>query len=73
MGTRVNIQAIDEEISIIIPEGITSGENFNIPQKGYLNGQGGRGDLIAEVKIMIPKKMTNQEKELFTKLNDIIH
>ena len=71
LGTRVNIQAIDEEISIIIPEGITSGENFNIPQKGYLNGQGGRGDLIAEVKIMIPKKMTNQEKELFTKLNDI--
>jgi len=71
LGTRVNIQAIDEEISIIVPQGITSGENFKIPQKGYLNGQGGRGDLIAEVKIMVPKKMSNQEKELFIKLNDI--
>lgn len=71
LGTRVSIQAIDEEISVIVPQGIASGETFKIPQKGYLNGQGGRGDLIAEVKIMVPKKMTNQEKELFIKLNDI--
>jgi curved DNA-binding protein len=71
LGTRVSIKAIDEEISIIVPQGITSGENFKIPQKGYLNGQGGRGDFIAEVKIMVPKKMTEQEKELFIKLNDI--
>ena len=48
-----------------------SGEHFEVPQKGYLDGQGGRGRLVAEVKIMVPKKMTNEEKELFKRLNDI--
>ena len=71
LGTRVNIQTIDEELSIIVPQGMQSGEHFEVPQKGYLDGQGGRGRLVAEVKIMIPKKMTNEEKELFKRLNDI--
>lgn len=71
LGTRVNIQGIDEEISIIVPQGIASGEDFKIQGKGYLNGQGGRGDLIADVKIMVPKNMSEQEKELFIKLNNI--
>lgn len=71
LGTRVNIQTIDEELSIIVPQGMQSGEYFEVPQKGYLDGQGGRGRLVAEVKIMVPKKMTSEEKELFKRLNDI--
>ena len=71
LGTKVDIQTIDEEISIIVPQGIESGENFKLPEKGYLNGQGGRGNLIAEVKIMIPKKMSKEEQKLFEKLNSI--
>ena len=39
--------------------------------KGYKDGKGSRGDLIAEVKIMVPKKLTNQEKEIFEQLNNI--
>ena len=35
------------------------------------NGNGGRGDLIAEVKIMIPKKLTQEEEKLFNKLKDV--
>lgn len=31
----------------------------------------GRGDLIAEVKIMVPKKLTAEEKELYEKLKQI--
>ena len=71
LGTRVNIQTIDEEISVIVPQGIASGEHLKVPEKGYLNGQGGRGNFIAEVKIMIPKEMTSEEQKLFEKLNNI--
>lgn len=71
LGTKVDIQTIDDEISIIVPQGIESGENFKLSGKGYLNGQGGRGSLIAEVKIMIPKKMSKEEQKLFEKLNSV--
>lgn len=71
LGTRVNIQSIDEETKVYIPQGIESGEKIRIPGKGYKDGKGSRGDLIAEVKIMVPKKLTNQEKKMFEELNNV--
>ena len=71
LGTRVNIQSIDEETKVYIPQGIESGEKIRIPGKGYKDGKGSRGDLIAEVRIMVPKKLTTEEKKIFEELNHI--
>lgn len=71
LGTRVNLKTIDGETKVYIPQGIQSGEVIKIPQKGYQNGNGGRGDLIAEIKIMVPKKIDSSEKEMFQKLKEI--
>lgn len=71
LGTRVSIQSIDEETKVYIPQGIQSGEKIRIPGKGYKDGKGARGDLIAEVKIMVPKKLTSEEKKIFEELNNI--
>ena len=71
LGKRVNIDAIDDTVSLYIPPGIQSGEKLRIPKKGYKDGRGSRGDLIAEVKTVVPKKLTEDEKELFEKLKTI--
>lgn len=71
LGKRVNIDAIDDTISLYVPPGIQSGEKVKIPQKGYKDGRGGRGDLIAEVKTLVPKRLTEDERELFEKLKNI--
>lgn len=71
LGTRTSIQSIDDQTKIYIPQGIQTGEKIRIPKKGYPDGNGSRGDLIAEIKIMVPKNLTQQEKELFEKLNKI--
>ena len=71
LGKRVNIEAIDDTISLYVPPGIQSGEKVKIPQKGYKDGRGSRGDLVAEVKTVVPKKLTEDEKELFEKLKSI--
>lgn len=71
LGTRVDIKAIDGETKIYIPQGIQSGEKIKIPNKGYKDGKGGRGDLIAEVKIMVPKNLELDEKEMFEKLKEM--
>lgn len=68
LGKRVNIDSIDDSISLYIPPGIQSGEKLRIHQKGYKDGRGSRGDLIAEVKTVVPKRLTEDEKELFEKL-----
>ena len=71
LGKRVNIDSIDDTVSLYVPPGIQSGEKVRIPQKGYKDGKGGRGDLIAEVKTVVPKKLTEDERELFEKLKVI--
>ena len=46
-------------------------EILNDQEKGYKDGKGGRGDLVAEVKIMVPKKLELDEQEMFEKLKEM--
>ena len=71
VGTRANVKTIDDETKVYIPQGIQSGEKIRIPGKGYKTSSGTRGDLIAEVKVMVPKKLTQEERMMFEKLNKI--
>lgn len=70
LGTRVNLDGIDDVVSIYVPAGIQSGERLKIPAKGYKDGKGGRGELTATVKIMVPKQLTQEEKALYEQLKE---
>ena len=71
LGARVTLSTIDSETKIYIPKGIQSGERLKIPNKGYYNEQGKRGDLVAEVKIIVPRELTKEEEELYKKLLEV--
>lgn len=71
LGTRANLEGIDDTIQVYVPAGIESGEKLRIPGKGYKDGKGGRGDLTAIVKILVPKNLSNEEKELYEKMREI--
>jgi len=71
LGTKVDVNSIDENSQIYIPKGTQTGEKIKIPQKGYKIGNGARGDLIAEVKIALPKNLTDEEINLYKKLKEI--
>lgn len=71
LGTRATLDAINDTASIYVPKGIQSGEKVRIPGKGYKDGKGGRGDLIAEVKIMVPKQLSEAEKSIYQELSEI--
>lgn len=71
LGTKAQVSSIDDPTQVYIPEGIQTGEVIRIPGKGYKDGKGGRGDLIAEIKVMVPKKLSLEERNLFENLNKI--
>ena len=71
LGARVMVKTIDDETKVYIPKGIQSGEKIKIANKGYRIGKDSRGDLVAEVKVVVPKELTKQEEEIYTKLNEI--
>lgn len=71
LGAKVNVDAIDESLGVYIPKGIETGEEIQIKQKGYKDSKGGRGKFIIKVKIMIPKKLSNKEIELYKELKKV--
>ena len=71
LGTKIKINGINEDISVYIPAGICSGEIISIENRGYKDGKGGRGSLILEARILMPKEFTEREKELFSELKQI--
>ena len=72
LGTKAKVNSIDDtKTQVFIPRGIQSGEIIKIPQKGYKTPDGERGDLIAQVKIVVPKNLTKEETEMFKKLKEI--
>ena len=68
LGTRISLDSIDDTVSLHIPQGIQSGEMLQIANKGYKDGKGGRGNLIVEIRIMVPKELTDNERRLFEEL-----
>lgn len=71
LSTKVTINGINEDVSVYVPAGIQSGEKIEIENKGYKDRKGGRGKLILDTKIMIPKRPNEKELDLFKKLNEM--
>ena len=71
LSTKVTINGINEDVSVYVPAGIQSGEKIEIENKGYKDGKGGRGKLILDTKIMIPKKPSEEELNWFKKMNEL--
>lgn len=71
LGAKLSVNGIDGEISILIPKGTQNGDKISIPNKGYYSEDGKRGNLIIETQVVIPKKLSKEEKELFVKLREI--
>lgn len=72
LGSRVKVSSIDNEIvSLCIPAGMQSGERVKIPQKGYKDGKGGRGDLVVETKIVVPKMLTEEERKSYENMAQV--
>ena len=71
LGTKINLKTIDEILEVCVPEGIQSGEKIRVQGKGYKDGKGGRGDLIAVIQIIVPKVLNEEEIGLYKKLEQI--
>jgi molecular chaperone DnaJ len=66
IGTTVKIPGLDGDIELKIPEGTQNGKVFRVTGKGVpvLNSKSMRGDMLAEISIVIPSRLTEAQKEI---------
>ena len=64
LGSKVNVKTIDaRKVSIRIPQGTPSGKRFRVRGQGAKKGDQ-QGDLIVEVEIVAPEKLTEEQERL---------
>jgi curved DNA-binding protein len=68
LGTTVAVETPDGEAKVKVPAGTSSGRRLRLRGRGLPHPRGTPGDLYAEVKIMVPKTLSAQERRLFEEL-----
>jgi molecular chaperone DnaJ len=63
LGSKISVKTLDgKKVTIKIPPGTTSGKRFRVPGQG-IERDGKRGDLIVEVEVTVPEKLTPEQEE----------
>ena len=69
LGARIEIPGIDGPTRLRVPPGTQSGQHFRLRGRGAPSPRGGRrGDLVVEVRLMLPSVLDERSKLLLREL-----
>jgi curved DNA-binding protein len=68
LGATVPVTTPAGETKVTVPAGSSTGRRLRVRGEGMPDPRGRPGDLHAEVKIMVPSRLTRKERELFSEL-----
>jgi DnaJ-class molecular chaperone len=72
LGAEVEVPTPDGRISLKVPAGSQDGKLLRVRGKGAPKLKGsGRGDLLARVRLTVPKKLTKAEREALENLQKV--
>jgi molecular chaperone DnaJ len=71
LGTTVQVPSLDGDIAVEVPAGTQPGEIITLRSRGLPPLQRGRtGDLHVHVNVVIPRKLSREQRELLERLAD---
>jgi molecular chaperone DnaJ len=72
LGARIDVPTLDGVVKLRIPPGTQGGQQFRLTGRGAPTASGSYGDLVIEVKLVLPAVSDERSKELmreFGRLN----
>ena len=72
LGGEIQVPTLKGKLSLKIPPETQNGQSFRLAGQGMPHlGNSSRGDLLAKVKVVLPTKLSPEEKELFKQLKEL--
>lgn len=73
LGTKITVPTLDDNVTIKIPAGTSSGKKFRVRNRGIAKKGGGYGDLIVRVEVAVPaeREMSADEVALLEQLQQV--
>ncbi|MDP8207107.1 MAG: DnaJ C-terminal domain-containing protein [Candidatus Electryonea clarkiae] len=70
LGAKIPVPTLEGNVLLTIKPGVSTGQKLKIPGKGLQKKDGNRGDIIVEFELIVPKKLSSKEENLFKELSD---
>lgn len=71
LGTVAQAKTLHGVVKVTIPPGTQSGKSLRLKNLGLPRKEGGYGDHIAKIKIVIPETPSDEERKLYEKLAEL--
>lgn len=71
LGATVPVTTPRGEVEVTVPAGSSTGRQVRLRGEGMPGRRGAGGDLVAEVAVLVPPRLTKRERELFTELAEV--
>jgi len=68
LGGEAEVETLNGAVRVKIPAGSSSGRKIRLRGRGLSQPGGEKGDLLAEIRIVIPERLTDRERELYEQL-----
>jgi molecular chaperone DnaJ len=63
LGSTVTVPTLDGSVTLRVPPGTSSGKTFRVKGRGVpAQGRTGAGDLLVTTEVVVPKKLTKEQK-----------
>ncbi len=72
LGAKIDVPSLEGSARLRVPPGTQSGQRFRMHDRGIVSARDGRrGDLIVEVRLVLPKLLDERSKELLREFGRI--
>ena len=71
LGARIDVPTLEGAAKLRVPPGTQSGQRFRMRERGAPSPHGQRGDLVIEVRLVLPKLLDERSKELLREFGRI--
>jgi DnaJ-class molecular chaperone len=70
LGSRVDVPTPHGEITLSVPPATSSGKRLRVKGHGIRDGNGSPGDLLAEIQIVLPDSLDDEDQRLLKEFED---
>ncbi len=68
LGGQVRVATLDGPVDMRLPPATQTGRKLRLRERGWPRKDGGRGDALAEVRVMIPERPSAEQRALYERL-----
>ena len=72
LGGEIQVPTPKGKLALKVPSETQNGRVFRLAGQGMPHlGNSSRGDILAKIKVVLPTKLSTEEKELFKQLSEL--